>query len=605
MKSKKGLRKSARRLVRCGLAASALAFCMTAHASSSVAADTVFRNGYVYTVDAKNTVAQALAVKDGKIVYVGSDAGIARLIGKKTQVTDLAGRVLMPGLVDGHMHPVGGGAQLLTCNLNYLPLTVAQFQARIQACLDEAPASDDTWLQVSNWYRQFMRPAGADASRATLDALQTKRPILVTSSDFHSMLVNSRGLKIAGVGAQTQDPPGGSIAHDAQHEPTGILEDDARSLVFSTLPPPRPEQQVAAAAAALDAMRKQGVTSFLDAAASADTIEPFVALQKQGKLTARAHFAPVVDADAARDPGKVVAGLRTVVRQFDQGAPKPAPGITVRNAKIFMDGVLETPAQTAGMLEPYLVNQGTAEQPNWQPGTKSGQIYVAPEVLNPLMTALGKAGFDPHVHAIGDRAVRQTLDAMEAMRRAAPGKDIRAAIAHDESVDPADYARFRKLDVIPVMSYQWAKRGPDSIDNAKDFLGPARFERMEPEGSLYENGARIAFGSDWPVDSLDEWFAFKVGVTRTGDGTLGPAYDGAFNAQAGLPRELVLRSATMNAAYELHQETSTGSLERGKLADLIVLDRNPLTISADDIAKVKVLLTMVGGKVVWDAAHDR
>jgi len=262
---------------------------------------------------------------------------------------------------------------------------------------------------------------------------------------------------------------------------------------------------------------------------------------------------------------------------------------------------LQAPAQTAGMLQPYFVNAGTAAAPKWQPGTQSGPVYVAPAVLNPLIEALARAGFDPHVHAIGDRAVRQTLDAYALMRKALPGQDIRAAIAHDETVDPADDRRFRALDVIPVMSYQWAKRGPDSIDGARDFLGPTRFRRMEPEGSLYAAGARIAFGSDWPVDRLDEWFALKVGVTRTGDGTLGPQYDGPFNAEKGLPRAAVLRSITMNSAYELHQDAETGSLEPGKLADLIVLDRNPLRGPAEGIARVKVLLTMVGGKAVWSA----
>jgi predicted amidohydrolase YtcJ len=564
-------------------------------------ADTVFRNAYVYTVDQHDKVAQALAVKDGKIVYVGSNTGVARLIGDKTRVADLGGRMLMPGLVDGHMHPLGGGAQLLTCNLDYQPLTTAQFQARIQHCLDAEPKSDDTWLQVSNWYRQFMRPPGTDASRATLDALKTKRPILVISSDYHSLLVNSRALEIAGIGATTPDPAGGTIAHDTKHEPTGILEDDARALILAKLPPPQAEEQLAGAAAALDAMRRQGITSFLDAAAGPDTMSAFTALQHAGKLTARAHFAPVIDAEAAAEPDKAIAALQKQAHDFDQGPLVPAPGITVRNVKIFMDGVLQAPAQTAGMLQPYFVNAGTATAPKWQPGTQSGPVYVTPEVLNPLIEAIAKAGFDPHVHAIGDRAVRQTLDAYALMRKALPGQDIRAAIAHDETVDPADDRRFRALDVIPVMSYQWAKRGPDSIDGARDFLGPTRFRRMEPEGSLYAAGARIAFGSDWPVDRLDEWFALKVGVTRTGDGTLGPQYDGPFNAEKGLTRAAVLRSITMNSAYELHQDAETGSLEPGKLADLIVLDRNPLHGPAEGIAKVKVVLTMVGGKVVWSA----
>jgi predicted amidohydrolase YtcJ len=168
-------------------------------------------------------------------------------------------------------------------------------------------------------------------------------------------------------------------------------------------------------------------------------------------------------------------------------------------------------------------------------------------------------------------------------------------------VDPADYARFARLDAIPVMSFQWAKPGPDSIDAARDYLGPVRFERMEPEGSLYAAHARIAYGSDWPVDRLDEWFALKVGITRTGDPALGVKYAGRLNAQNDLPRAFALRAITMNAAYELHQDEVTGSLEAGKLADLIVLDRHVLAVPAAQIAQTRVLLTMVGGRIVYRA----
>jgi predicted amidohydrolase YtcJ len=563
-------------------------------------ADTVLRNGYVFTVDANATVAEAIAVKDGHILYVGSNSGTDALVGPKTQVTDLKGHMVMPGLVDGHMHPDAGGQQLTTCNLDYAPLTRRQFQARIQACLDADPgAPPDKWLMVSNWYRQFMRPPGADATKATLDALKTKRPIVVSSSDGHSQVVNSRGLKLAGIAAKTPDPVGGSIAHDARHQPTGILEDEAGSLVLRAIPPAKPEDLVTAASAALDAMRRQGVTTFLDAMATPDTMTAYTTLQKAGKLTARAHFAPLVNPVKAASPDEVVSWLKGLAAQFDQGAVGAAPTVTVRNAKIFMDGVLQAPAQTAGTLAPYLVDKGSKGHPDWQPGAHSGEVYFPEDILDPLLIALGNAGFEPHIHAIGDRSVRVALNGYEQMRKALPGLDIRAAIAHAELVDPADYSRFKTLDVTPVMSFQWAKRGPDSIDGAMNQLGPARFAHMEPEGSLAAAGTRIAYGSDWPVDRLDEWFALKVGVTRTGDGKLGKAYDGPFNDDKGLSPAEVLRAITLNSSYELHQDKETGSLEPGKLADLIVLDRNPLRVPPDEIAKTTVLVTMVGGQIVY------
>jgi len=575
------------------LAALVLAGCAASHAVAADApvADTVLRNGYVYTVDARATVAEAIAIKDGRIIYVGSNAGAAALVGSGTEVTDLKGHMVMPGLVDG---------QLTTCNLDYAPLTRPQFQARIQACLDADPgASPDKWLQVSNWYRQFMRPPGTDATKATLDSLKTRRPILVSSSDGHSELVNSRGLKLAGITAKTDDPTGGSIARDSHRQPTGILEDQAGLLVQRAVPPAKPEDLVEAAEAALDAMRRQGVTTFLDAMADPETMAAYATVQKAGKLTARAHFAPLIDPAKASDPDALVAWLRGLAGQFDQGAAAPQPGLTVRNAKIFMDGVLQAPAQTAGLLAPYLVDKGSQGHPDWQPGERSGEVYFPQEVLDPLLIALGKAGFEPHIHAIGDRTVRMALDGFEQMRKALPNSDIRAAIAHAELVDPADYGRFKALDVVPVMSFQWAKRGPDSIDGAMKQLGPVRFSHMEPEGSLSAAGTRIAYGSDWPVDRLNEWFALKVGVTRTGDGLLGKAYDGSFNDEKGLQPAEVLRAITLNSSYELHQDKDTGSLEPGKLADLIVLDRNPLQVPPEDIAKVTVLVTMVGGQIVY------
>jgi predicted amidohydrolase YtcJ len=212
---------------------------------------------------------------------------------------------------------------------------------------------------------------------------------------------------------------------------------------------------------------------------------------------------------------------------------------------------------------------------------------------------LARARIDPHIHVDGDRAVRESLDAVAALRATPAGQRVRPALAHAEIVDPADYARFAALDVTPVLSFQWAKPAPDTVGALKDYLGPARYAIVEPQALLLDAGARIAYGSDWPVDPLNAWFALKVGVTRTAAPDAGKEYAGTLTAQPGMPRAAVLRAITLNAAYTLRQENSTGSLEAGKLADLIVLDRNFFTIPAEDIANIKVLQTMVGGKVVY------
>jgi predicted amidohydrolase YtcJ len=566
--------------------------------SAAKPADTVYRNGYVYTIDAHDSVQQALAVRAGRIAYVGSDDGVAAHIGPKTRVIDLQGRMLMPGLVDGHMHPQSGGARLLNCSLNYERLTVPQMQARIQACLDKEPDDPNRWMLVVNWFQQGMQPENVDVTHATLDALNTHRPVLVRSSFGHSVLLNTRGMQLAKVTRDTKAPPAGKIARDAQGEPTGILEDAAQDMAMDLLPPLSPQQNLAASTAALEAMRRQGVTTFLDAYTDLETLTAFRALQRAGKLTARAHFAVLLDHDKDA-PGKHLRDALKLAKQFDQGAIRPAPSMQVRHAKLFMDGVISAPAFTGAMLEPYWVNHGTEQQPQWGPGTDKGpDSYFSPALLRATLRALARVHIDPHVHVDGDRAVRDTLDALEDVRATREGRWMRMALAHDEIVDPADYPRFAQLDATPVLSFQWAKPAPDTVGALKDYMGPKRYALVEPEAVLQAAGARIAFGSDWPVDPLDQWFALKVAVTRTAAPDAGPEYAGRLTSQPGMERAAALRAMTMGAAYILRMEKEIGSLEVGKLADMIVLDRNVFDIPAEDIANVKVEQTMVGGRIV-------
>jgi predicted amidohydrolase YtcJ len=432
--------------------------------------------------------------------------------------------------------------------------------------------------------------------------LKTRRPIFIMSSFGHTALVNSRGLELAAVTAATPDPLGGKIGRDASGNPTGILEDAAQEAVAKRIPAPTPTDNVKAATAALDALRRQGVTTFLDAAAEAPALEAFATVERAGQLTARAHFAVLITPPQGRDPAQAVAAVKTLAARFDQGGIVPDPKLTVRNVKLFLDGVITAPASTGAMLEPYLSLQGAPANPHWAPSTSRGpDVYFPAPVLSALLIKVAAAGFEPHMHADGDRAVREGLDGIAVLRREFPGHDIRAAIAHDEIVDPADFPRYKQLNVIPVLSFQWEKQAPDTMEGAQDYLGPARFKYMEPAGFLAAAGARIAFGSDWPVDPLDEWFALKVGVTRTNAPQPDHKYAGRLSEDVGLTRALALRAITMNSSYELHQDERTGSLEVGKLADLIVLDRNYFDIPAAEIAGIKVLQTVVGGRVVFQS----
>jgi predicted amidohydrolase YtcJ len=576
----------------------------TAANSATAPADAVYLNAQLYTVDEHDSVQEALAVREGRIAYVGSNAGVRDLIGAKTRVIDLKQHLLMPGLVDGHMHPLQGGTALLKCNLNYERLTVAQMQARIQVCLDATHAAEpDQWLEVVNWFREAMIPNGAATSRATLDALKTRRPIFVMSSFGHTALVNSRALELAKITAATQDPLAGRIDREPAGAPSGILEDSASEKVTAVIPKPTPAEDIKAASAALEAMRQQGITTFLDAMATPRTLAAFAAVERQQGLTARGHFAVLITPEQGRDPQRAVAMAQALARKYDEGEARPVPGITVRNIKLFMDGVITAPACTGAMLKPYFANTGTADAPHWAPGTSRGpEVYFPAAVLHPLLIAAAKVGLEPHMHADGDRAVHEALNGIAVLRKDFPGSAIRTAIAHDEIVDPGDFGRYRSLDAVPVLSFQWEKPAPDTIDGAQDYLGPERFRYIEPAGYLAAAGARIAYGSDWPVDPLNEWFALKVGVTRENDPAAGPKYAGRLSTDPGLTPAAVLHAITVGSAYELHAERDIGSLEVGKLADFIVLDRDVLKIPAREIADVRVLLTVIGGKTVHAVA---
>jgi hypothetical protein len=571
-----------------GVAAALLLIPSTAPAARP--ADSVLRGGTIRTFDARLRVVHALAVRDGRIVYAGSARGVRRYIGARTKVRSLHGRTVMPGLNDAHIHVLPGGEQLVTCNLQYAALTVAQFQSAIQKCVNADKGTG--FLLVVNWYRQAMLPAGTDATKETLDALKTDRPIVVNSSDGHSMLVNSKALEAAGITAATPDPPTGRIDRDASGRPTGILEDSAQALVEAKIPPPTAADDEKALAAALKSLAAAGVTAVGDQQPSTAALAAYKALYRKGRLTLRVNAAPNITlAQAHAGAQTAVRRLLGLRRRYETGGLRPRAGIRVRSTgELFQDGVLQAPAHTASLLAPYFDADGQATAdagpaPYWPDAT-----------LRDLLVRLVKAGFSPQVHAIGDRAVRATLDDYAAVRRQL-GRRPRLAIAHAELVDPADYGRFKSLDVTPVMSFQWGKPAPDSIEGAKVFMGPERFDRMEPEGRLQDAGARIAFGSDWPVDALNEFFALEVGVTRRNEA--GSGYSGRLNSDPGLSRKESFRAITTHSAYEMGTERRTGSLERGKFADYIVVAKDPMKVPATAISETKVLRTVVGGRTVY------
>ena len=590
-----------------GLAGCFVVSAQLAPALCAVPADTVYQHGYVYTGEPGRKPEQAVAVRDGRFVFVGSDRGVRPFIGQRTHIHDLQGRMLMPGLIDGHLHALAGGTQLHQCNLNYRSLTVQELLAAMQKCLDATQSQEpDGWLEVSNWFQQAMRPAGVIVVAADLDTLQTRRPIVVNTSFGHTLLLNRRAIASAGITEKTADPPGGAVGRDANGKPNGLLEDDARDLIAPLLRKPTPADDIAALELALASFAKQGITTLVDADSSAETIAAFDAVWRAGHLTARAYLIPQVPVAVAAHPDERLGEIAAIAERHAQGALAITPDVRVRSAKIYLDGVIAGPSFTGAMLAPYLIDAGAHATPRWIAGPSRGpEPYFSPSQLKRIVLELARYGLDPHMHVDGDRAVRAGLDAIQALRRDGPHPEIRPALAHDEIVDPADFSRFKALGVIPVLSMQWEKPANDTIDNLRNYLGPERMRVLEPAGFLAHAGARIVYGSDWPVDPLNEWFALKVGITREAAPDAGIAYAGRLGGDPGLSVTEALRAITLNPAYEVHAEAELGSIRPGKLADFLVLDRNVLKIPPAEIANVVVLETTVGGRVVYSDSGAR
>lgn len=595
----------------------------SASAHPDRSADTVLRNGFVYTVDARDSVAGALAIDRGEIVYVGGNAGARRFIGRDTEVIDLKGRMVMPGLHEGHIHDVVSREPgRPTCDLQSARLTAPQFQARIRACLGNPAlgSEPDDVLFVDNFYMQFLQPYGTAPHKRMLDPLGTRRPIFVSAAvTGHTVLVNQNALNLAGITRDTPDPNGGRINRDPNGEPNGLLEDDAAFLVLAALPTPAAtlsaDREVELAGQRMREFSREGVTSFFvpGTGVAGDQIRTFQRLRDQGGLTARAHFALFAGVDDISDPGQFYRQIEQTRRDVERPSQLPLsvrdwrpgpqhgprlvarPGVSVDGVKIFLDGIAQFPGQTAAMLEPYLDSDGKPRTDTWA----RGALWSDGTVVDPFVAELERRGFQSHIHAIGDRAVRVALDSFQTARRQNPRIRAHQTIAHAEITHPADYRRFGALDVTASMGLLWAKPGPDSTIGVKPYIG-ARYDLYEPTVPITRAGGTVSLGSDCCLEPFDEWFNLEVSILREGDwGPAFPEFSGKLNALPGLSRAEGIRAVTINGAYQMHQEKVTGSLERGKLADLIVLDQNIMRVPRDDISETDVLMTMVGGKRVW------
>lgn len=555
-----------------------------ASASQSTAA-TIIYNGRVFVGNRKNTIADAVAIgKNGRILGCGDHSDVKRFRGQHTDMVNAHGGTVISGIHDGHVHPMYAGLSALNPSLEDAEITVPDLQtfltSLLQASVDQEP---DGWLVVESWNPVGLLPNGTVADKAYLDALSTSRPICLNGSDGHNSWVNSRALAIAGVDANTPDPVGGIIVRDNNGEPTGLLKDSAQDLVRSFIPGVTWEQTLDAIQGAFDAMSAGGITSILDAWVDPWQLDAYAELFGTDRIHQRVTPALLVSAQRAGSPEEALRWAKRKAHKY-AGLPKLSFG----TIKVFMDGVIEYPSQTAALLEPYLIDGA--------PSDNYGELYVSAKKLGNLTTEFDAADWQVHVHAIGDRAVRAALDGYQIARQRNGARDNRHTIAHLQLVHPDDYPRFAQLGVIPDMQLQWATRNVWTMEALRPFIGPERHRRMYPANSMLKAGAALAGGSDWPVDPLFPWNQVQSAIDRFGIyGEKRPLHPAE-----GISRLASLRMHTSSTAYQLHQERLTGTLEEGKLADLVVLDKDITTCDISEIHAATPQLTLVGGETVFD-----
>jgi predicted amidohydrolase YtcJ len=533
-------------------------------------ADVVLRGGAVYTLDAVRSWAESVAIRKDTILYVGPDSGVGPYVGPRTRVVNLEGRMVLPAFQDAHIHPISGGISQMQCALYDLE-TKEKYLAAVAKYASEH--KDAAWIRGDGWSLAAFAPTGIP-DKKLLDPVVPDRPVYLESSDGHSAWVNSKALSIAGITKDTPDPPGGRIDRDPRTgEPVGSLQDSAMNLVSRKAPPYSAQERQDGLRRALRLLNGFGVTSFQDASVDTDSLETYRALDEKGELTARV----VASLWWERDKGEEqIPGFLEERRKYTKGR------VRATTIKIMQDGVMEV--QTAAMLEPY----------KGKPGAR-GLEMVEPEALKKYVTRLDKEGFQVHFHAIGDAAIRHCLDALEAARRTNGPRDSRHHISHLEIFNPADIPRFRALGVVANFQPLWAFADDYMVKLTLPFLEPERARWIYPIGSLYRSGAVIAFGSDWSVSSPNPLEELEVAVTR-----MGPQGE---TKEPFIPEERIdlpeaLAAFTINAAYVNFQDDKTGSIETGKLADLVVLDHNLFTIKPEAISDTKVLLTLLDGQPV-------
>lgn len=558
-------------------------------------ADTVFYGGAFFDGSMLLPEGSAIAVTGETIAAVAVGTGAARgeldgLIGPETTMVDLEGGLVAPGFVDAHVHPIEGGLERMRCDLSE-GFTREEYLRTVR---DYAAAHTDApWILGGGW--QLSAFPGGLALAADLDAIVPDRPVFLASRDHHAAWVNSAALRLAGVTANTPDPSDGRIERDVHGAPSGVLQEGARLLVSHAIPADTPAEEYSALLSAQHYLHSFGVTGWQDAIVGdygnhSDTGDVYLAAAESGDLTATVVAALWWDRHRGLDQIETLVARRAELRH---------ERFTAGSVKIMQDGIPEN--QTASMLEPYFVAGVDAAGCRCATsirGESSGHSFLTPAELTAAARALDTHGFQIHVHAIGDRAVREALDALETVRLDGGSRDLRHHLAHLQIVDPADVTRFAPLGVAANLQMLWATFEPQMVELNVPILGPERSSWQYPFGDLARAGATLCAGSDWPVTTPDPWAALHVAVNR-GYPATHPDYNSTpFYPEQALDLATALGAYTRGSSAINHRDNA-GRLRVGFDADLVVTDRDPFAGDANEIHAVRTRQTYTRGRRVF------
>jgi predicted amidohydrolase YtcJ len=557
----------------------AVVFASVAWAGDDKAAERIFYNGKIFTADPKHPYAEAVMIRGDRIVAVGNLAEIARMADGDAQKIDLQGKTLLPGFIDSHVHAIDGGLSLNSADVGDSVRTVTELAAFVAEAKRSGKGVRGDFLVVSGLPLEMWSKTDELNSQFSAGAYE-HQSVFLEGMDGHTGWAN-RALRLrAGV---TKDFISHLSAADRKYygvgsdmEPNGFAVDKGLERIEAMLPKPSREELLEAGRSAVQYLHSLGITSWLDPLVNEPILKAYRDLSDRGELTAHVAALPEVKLKKGdnTDPLIDVQALR---REF-----KDVSGLTIPGIKVFADGVVEYPSQSAAMSSPYK-NTGLI-----------GDLLFEPTQFAKLVIEADKQGLLVHVHAIGDKAVTEALNGMEAARKVNGNSGIPHTITHLQFVVPKDIPRFKELGVIAAFQLLWASAEPDTIELIKPYIDPGVYAWQYPARSILDTGGTISGASDWSVSSPNVFWAIYQAETRRGP-------EGVLNANECMPREAMLFAYTRNSAIAMRQLDKIGSIEPGKQADLVLVDRDVLTVSPDELRNTKVLWTIEAGRMVYEA----